>query len=89
MDKNQQAAGQPYAGKIDTRFNEEPHVITDRLRSTMANSLDGDFLVIGKRQDGSPFAWSTGDQDATKELANSVGTPVLAELGADPAAVRS
>lgn len=79
--QGQQGAGsqQPYAGKIDARFSEEPHVITDRLRTTMNNSLDGDFLVIGKRQDGSPFAWSTGDADATKELAK-VAAPVLADL---------
>lgn len=64
-------------GQFDARFSEEPHVIQDRLRAMGASAQD--LLVIGKRQDGSPFAWSTGDQDATRELAKTAA-PVLADL---------
>jgi hypothetical protein len=79
-DEQQAGSGQQQTGfgKVDARYSEEPHVITDRLRSTMANSAQGDFLVIGTRQDGSPFAWSTGDENKTLELAKA--SPVLAEL---------
>lgn len=66
-------------GKVDARYGEEPHVITDRLRSTMANAAQGEFLVIGKRQDGSPFLWGTGDEERTRELAKEAA-PVLANL---------
>jgi hypothetical protein len=64
-------ASQPGNQQIDGRYGEEPHVITDRLRSTMANAAQGDFVVLGKKQDGSPFLWSTGDQAVAKDLAKS------------------
>lgn len=85
MDRNQSnesTAGQRQTygegkGQFDARFKEEPHVITDRLRS-MGTNLDN-VLVIGQKADGSPFAWSTGDEDATRELAKQAA-PVLADL---------
>lgn len=67
------------AQAIDARYGEEPHVVTDRLRSTMNNSLDGDFIVIGLKQDGSPFLWSSADQAKSQELAKVVA-PELAGL---------
>jgi hypothetical protein len=94
MDKNQNqqgTAGQQASGfsgqrtgaqVLDARYSEEPHTITDRLRSTMNNSLDGDFIVIGQKQDGSPFLWSSGDQTKAQELAK-VAAPVLAGLDTD------
>lgn len=75
MNKEQERNYGQGAGQFDARFKEEPHVITDRLRS-MGTSLD-DVLVIGRKQDGSPFAWSTGDETKTLELAKAAA-PVLA-----------
>jgi hypothetical protein len=90
MNKNEQQgqSGQGFASQrtgvqtLDARYSEEPHVITDRLRTTMANAASGDFIVIGKKQDGSPFLWSSADQDKTQELAK-VAAPVLAGLEAE------
>lgn len=72
---SQRTGAQP----LDARYGEEPHVITDRLRTTMGNAAQGDFIVIGQKQDGSAFLWSSADESKVQELAK-VAAPVLAGL---------
>jgi hypothetical protein len=81
MDKNSQRQNEQGSSQqqdVDARFNEEPHVIFDRLRPLTAGQ-GGDFTVIGQKPDGSPFMWSTTDKDSQRELAKSAA-PVLAGL---------
>jgi hypothetical protein len=74
-----QSAGAAQGQKIDGRFSQEPHAIYDQLRPLTSGTAGTDFVVMGRKQDGTVFAWSTGDKERTEELAKQAA-PVLAGL---------
>jgi hypothetical protein len=60
---------------LDARYSEDVHTIADRLRP-MA-SADSNLIVIGQKQDGSPFLWATGDKQVTADLAKQVAPELV------------
>jgi hypothetical protein len=96
MNKNEQNQGQQAQGfagarsgsqPIDARYGETPEIVQDRLRTAMRTAVDGDFLVIGQKSDGSPFLWSTADnKDKTTELAKLAAPELVGLVGSEHSA---
>lgn len=69
------------SGQIDARYNEDAHVIGERLTTAMEGRAGSRFVVLGEKPDGSPFLWASGDKRQTEELTKQFA-PELAGLNA-------